>query len=173
MAYRASALPPLDLYDLGTNLALWVSAFEILVHPEKGRIGYKEVLDLLGKGVFFYDPKLGHRSYTIVEGKKKQPVRVTLVQKTYYEIYSARNHFMHGNPVHNSSLFARGKLQYHLLTIGVVPVYKCALMALLKMFERHEISADEPVTPDNKKIIEKISWQHDFETSLKKLRQPK
>src|SRR5262249_4726353 len=127
MAYRASALPQLDFYDLGTNLALWVSAFEILVHPGTGIIGYKDVFNLLEKDVFFYNPKLNHRSYTIVERKKKH--RVTLVQKTYFEIYSARNHFMHGNPVHDSSLFPGGKLQNHLLTIGVVLVYKCALMS--------------------------------------------
>jgi hypothetical protein len=174
MAYRASALPPLDLYDLGTNLALWVSAFEILVHPGKGAIGYKEVLDLLGNGIFLYNPKLEYRSYTILEGKKKQPRKVTLAQKTYYEIYQTRNAFLHGNPVHDSNLFPGRKLKHTMLTMGVVLIYKCALMAFLKMFERHrDISVDEPVTPDSAKIIDKIFWQRDLEIALKKLRQPK
>jgi hypothetical protein len=173
MAYRASALPQLDFYDLGTNLALWVSAFEILVHPGTGIIGYKNVLNLLEKDVFFYNPKLNHRSYTIAEGKSKKKRNVTLVQKTYFEINSARNHFMHGNPVHDGILFPRGKLQNHLLTIGVVLVYKCALMSFLKMFDRNkDVDVNAPPTPENEKIAKEIFWQHDFESALKKLRQP-
>lgn len=42
MATQASQLPAgLDttLYDLGRIAALWVSAFEILTHPRKGKAG--------------------------------------------------------------------------------------------------------------------------------------
>src|SRR5712691_8457563 len=52
MAYRASAMPQLHRDAFGTNLALWVSAFEILVHPGTGRANLEMVLNILVKQSF-------------------------------------------------------------------------------------------------------------------------
>jgi len=52
MAYHATAMPLKNhstLYDFGTSASLWVSAFEILSHPRKGKADLLSVLNLLGK----------------------------------------------------------------------------------------------------------------------------
>lgn len=49
MAYRASVMPQLHLNEFGTNIALWVSAFEILVHPKTGYANRDAVLDFLNR----------------------------------------------------------------------------------------------------------------------------
>ncbi len=90
---------------------------------------------------------------------RKKSQRVNFVQKTYDEMYSARNDFLHGNPVRDNTLFPAGDLQYYLLTTSAVLVYKCALLVFLGMFERLR--------------TEKGSWRYDFESTLRTLRQPR
>jgi len=52
MAYQASTMPFKNhsiIYDYGASASLWVSAFEILSHPQKGKANLLTVLDLIGK----------------------------------------------------------------------------------------------------------------------------
>ena len=107
MAYQATSVPTNSrstIYDFGSRIALWIGAFEVLVHPggEKGRAGLKKVIDLLQEASW-HDPRLKKPEHEIeIRGKG---VHVNLVQKLYDELYNARNAFMHGNPVSRSRLF--------------------------------------------------------------------
>ena len=65
MAYRASAAPQLHMYDYGAQLALWVSAFEILVHPKTAKADLERVLHILEQSDFI-QPRLKQRLYTVV-----------------------------------------------------------------------------------------------------------
>lgn len=67
MAYQACRIPVYNqslIYDFGTGLGLWVSAFECLTHPGAGgKAGLITVLDLL-KQVTFSDPELRAKQFT-------------------------------------------------------------------------------------------------------------
>jgi hypothetical protein len=137
MAYRASSMPELTIYDYGAHLALWVSALEILVHPKTGNAGLEEVLNLLGES-WFFKKELTSQSFSIrVKRKEKY---ITLLQKTYHEIYNARNAFLHGNPVKLSDLFPCNDTDCVPLTVCAIFIYKCALMVSLGLFKQVKIS---------------------------------
>jgi hypothetical protein len=74
IAYQAMVTPFRNnstLYDYGTNLSLWVSAFEILVHEKAGdRVGWRQVIELLGK-YRWGSKELRGKWYTIYEGRKQ------------------------------------------------------------------------------------------------------
>lgn len=108
MAYRALEVPIANessMYDAGTTFALWVSAFEILVHgaQRESEVGEADVLTALSK-VPWAAPRLHHRRYSTRRrdkkgsAKKKSP-RKTLAESMYHALYEARNAFLHGNPV--------------------------------------------------------------------------
>lgn len=131
MAYRASALPYGNngtIHDYGANICLWVSAFEILLHPGTNSVGYKDVLSLLEKYKSHIN-RIGYKRYRAKLGKKT--VALTLVQKTYYEMHVARNNFLHGNPVSFKDLFPASNTTYPILNFCAPLLYKCALEVFL------------------------------------------
>jgi hypothetical protein len=135
MAYQASSLPFKNLatiYDYGSLISLWVSAFEILVHPGKiGRANLTKVIDLLDYD-FTYSNNLKKRIYSISISKKIK--KVTLVQKIYYQIYTARNDFLHGNPVTMNNLFVFNKNKRRLLNHYAPLLYEVALIKFLNIY---------------------------------------
>jgi len=108
MAFQASAVPSKNgstIYDYGSSIALWVSAFEILVHTKDRPSNYKDVLELLSKARF-NAKKIRDKYYSItLSGKNRRKIRVTLTQKLYYQMHQCRNDFIHGNPVNDRDLF--------------------------------------------------------------------
>jgi len=105
VAYQALLSPyrHSTLYEFGTYLSLWTSAFEILAQKgQKKKVGYKDVLELLGQ-FKWSENKLDNRRYNVFKEKSKP--KGNLVQKLYRELNDARNDFFHGNPVTERRLF--------------------------------------------------------------------
>src|SRR5204862_5837988 len=92
VAFRAARLPKgsdNELFDLGIQLSLWVSAHECLAHPgPRGRVGLSEVLALLGKRYWLYAT---FRKKSRLEGVKTP---VNYVQKLYVRMHRSRNAFL-------------------------------------------------------------------------------
>jgi len=70
-----------SIFDYGVHATLWVSAIEILAHPEKGYINRKVVEGVI-KNVHWMDVSLGE-----------------LANRMYSQLYDARNAFAHGNDI--------------------------------------------------------------------------
>ena len=136
MANQASQIPAgsdATYHDIGRSIALWVSAFEILAHPGRGWSGLRPVYDLLEKVTWEFS-RSRHRRYKAYEGGKKNRRRRSLACWMYGEIYSARNDFLHGNPVSqkrlivkssNRSLFQYAAPLYRLALTGFLPLAWC------------------------------------------------
>ena len=160
MAFRASGLPFRNqgtIHDYGANIALWISAFEILNHPGgRGGVSLSTVLNFLGE-IVFKTKKLNHKHYN---GRRTE--RLNLLQKTYLEMYKARNHFLHGNPVRPSSLFPGGVKKCNPL-IAVAPViYKCSIYHFLGLLEFDKNNTSE--------IVQDLIRRRDLETAISKFR---
>lgn len=163
MVFRASGLPFRNqgtIHDYGANIALWISAFEILNHPGgNGYVSLNSVLDFLGE-IVFKTKKLNHKCYN---GRKTE--RLNLLQKTYFEMHIARNQFLHGNPVSQSSLFP-GKITKCNPLIVVAPVmYKCAIYHFLGLLEFDKNNISE--------IARNFIRRQDLETAISKFREPR
>ncbi len=152
MAYHASQ-PPADqsttIFDYGRILALWVSAFEILVHPgEGGEANKKEVLKRLGKDIW-------------INKKCKE-----LAQKIYNNIHRRRNDFLHGNPIDvemSQSLMTRDSLFG-----AAAPLYRMALTSFLDLKCK---GPESPLEDTESLEQELIRWdfddyQKDFEMAI-------
>ena len=131
MAYQASLLPAgtdTTFYDVGRAVSLWVSAFEILVHPGgSGQANRDKVFEMIER-----TPWAEVESSQLVHdtgGKSK--VKRTLASWLYQVLYECRNDFLHGNPVERSNLFLptpqRTIFEY------AAPLYRVALTAFLPL----------------------------------------
>ena len=89
------------LNDVGTRIALWVSAFEILLRPETGDVDKRKVQEALAR-VDWRRTQLKTEEYDISHRSKQ--LKVTYPEKVYDLLYSARNDFLHGNEVGNDVL---------------------------------------------------------------------
>lgn len=142
MANQASLIPAasdITLYDVGRSIALWVSAFEILVHPGGNeQSNLKRVFDLL-ETVPWMMRRSSYRRFET--GSKKARCRRTLVSWIYHQLYKARNDFLHGNPVSRDDLFfpvsKRNLFEY------AGPLYRLALTAFLPLVLTRPIPSQE------------------------------
>lgn len=104
MAYQALAMPSANLsslHDHGTRIGLWVSAFEILAHPWRGRAGLETVVELLERARW-NERRLASRTFIV--SRRGWRRRVTFATRVYEELYNARNDFFHGNEVRKGRL---------------------------------------------------------------------
>lgn len=135
IAYQAMVTPfrnNSSLYEHGTYLSLWVSAFEILVHKKPGdSVGSKRVREFLGT-YKWGPPKLDNRRYIVFKDKSGTKIfRGNLVQKLYMDLYNARCKFLHGNQVKVSQIYPfQNKNRPHLGML-VPAIYWIALSAFL------------------------------------------
>lgn len=140
MAYRASALPfgnQGTIHDYGTNISLWVSAFEILIHPQNNYVGVKDVIEMLGT-IYFCNQKLRYKKY---RAKFDNKIKwLTLVQKTYFEMNRARNNFLHGNPVPLKMLFPGGNKKFPALNFCAPIIYKYTLEKFIGLNKEFNLS---------------------------------
>ena len=102
MAHQASQLPAgidATLLDYGRLVALWVSAFEILVHPGPGgtanQWGVYELLEKIPWNM--RENRL--RNLKCRARRKGSFDRRPLPSWLYQELNRARNDFLHGNPI--------------------------------------------------------------------------
>lgn len=108
MANEAARLPALTastFYDVGRALALWVSAYEILVHPGIGISNKARVAAELEK-VHWIDPALAALNYP---GPGNPPQMKQLATWICYKIYGLRDDFLHGNDVDGPALLLNGR----------------------------------------------------------------
>lgn len=164
MANQASLIPAgseATFYDLGRAVALWVSAFEILVHPGgKGRSDLPAVYRLL-EAVPWVDKTLARRRYKTHETKRGVTVRRTLACWLYGRIYRARNDFLHGNPVTRKRLMLgtdKNLFQYTAL------VYRLALAAHLQLSWRKPAPPLRDTEGLGRYIAEKMQFESYQET---------
>ena len=139
MAYHASLLPASSdttFYDVGRLISLWVSAFEILVHPGGNGIANRDrVFALLERTPW----QRSACADAIYETGGKTRVGRTLASWLYQALNDRRNDFLHGNPIGRDALVlpvsGRNLFEY------AAPLYRMALTSFL------ELSLDEPL-PD-------------------------
>lgn len=160
MAFRAAGLPFRNqgtIHDYGANIALWISAFEILTHPGDEYVNLNKILEFLGN-INFATKKLNRKRYN---GPKNE--RLNLVQKTYFEMHVARNRFLHGNPVNTSDLFPGRNLKCNSLIVLPPVLFKCALYNFLGLLDFNSKNRTE--------ILQDILRRRDLETALSKFRE--
>lgn len=105
MATAAMQLPNTSvaetIYDWGRVISLWVSAFEILLHPGgNGRADETKVLNMLSE-IKWLRSKMLDASHPIKMGGRP-PMGHTLAEWLYHRLYKLRNDYLHGNPVESS-----------------------------------------------------------------------
>ncbi len=135
MAYRALSVPIHNegtIYDFGTSLALWVSALEILSHPDptdtKKKVNLWHVCAVLARAQW-YDDRLKKQRFNITYNKQQH--QVTFIEYLYSLIYHARNTFLHGNLVsHTDWQFAQGDVTTPIGNLAPL-IYRTALMSYL------------------------------------------
>jgi hypothetical protein len=131
MGYHASLLPAASdttFYDVGRLLSLWVSAFEILVHPGGDGVANRDkVFDLL-EGVCWGLSGCSEKRFE-TGGKKK--INRTLGSWLYQALYDRRNDFLHGNPVAHADLQFSGSGRN--LFEYAAPLYRLALTGFLPL----------------------------------------
>jgi hypothetical protein len=139
VAYVAAAMPMSNersIHDYGTRIALWVSAFEILAHPVAsggtGKADFEKVKELLERHIWS-KPELRDCKYAV--NYRGEMHDVNLVVNLYWELYQARNDFLHGNPVSRERLFPFGNDKRPPLPHLAPLVYKTALLSYLDRFE--------------------------------------
>lgn len=131
MAYQASLLPAgtdATFYDVGRVVSLWVSAFEILVHPGgSGQANRDKVFEMIERTPWAEVES----SQLIYDTGGKTKVKRTLASWLYQVLYECRNDFLHGNPVERNNLFLptpqRTIFEY------AAPLYRIALTAFLPL----------------------------------------
>jgi hypothetical protein len=87
VAFHAAAMRSKNeasVHDFGISVSHWVSAMEILLHPEKGDVNERHVLNELSKYPWQACPLLN------------------TVQLLYHRLYKTRNDFIHGNDLSNA-----------------------------------------------------------------------
>lgn len=142
MANQAARMPGMSdatLYDVGRAIVLWVSAFEILVHPGKGRSSLKCVIKALEENKWVL-PKSAHRRYKVPPMED----RVTHASWLYYNLYRVRNDFVHGNPISLRTL--RLKKSGVSLYLYASPLYRVLLTSCLELYWKEDspnLSEDE------------------------------
>ncbi|MEO9336998.1 hypothetical protein ABFT80_06120 [Mesorhizobium sp. SB112] len=142
VANAAASLPggtEATIHDFGRGIALWVSAFEILVHPgPSGQANKARVLDLIALAPWRYRnlTELVHK----VQMSRSSSRMVAAPGFLYDQLYRARNRFLHGEPVDWTDLHSSTG---HPL-LGVAPIlFSMALRAFLGIGSSPEIPDDK------------------------------
>jgi hypothetical protein len=131
VAYAASAVFSKNegsLHDFGIQLGLWVSAMEILAWPKNKNGDVGAVVDLLQSARVPYDLESSRFTATV---QKKKRTDLNIYQHAYAAMNSARNAFLHGNPVTTATLVTNTGTRTVALPRLAALVYRAALTAYL------------------------------------------
>jgi hypothetical protein len=134
MAARASAMPyhnQATLEDYGAQIALWVSAHEILTRTIAANSSLPQVDAVLAAAVL-KSSALRAKRYTVHH--RRQTYRANLLRKLYSEMYFSRNDFIHGNPVTRKNIFPGGHTNKYPLTCFSPIVYRFAVCSHLDLW---------------------------------------
>lgn len=147
MAFRASLMPSDNqgsLGDYGAQVALWVSACEVLAHDQTNSSAHKVSKTLL-KPCVFDSPQLNASDCpTCIDGTHR---RLTLVQALYYQLNNVRNDFLHGNNLEHDDLFPwKNPTHYHPLPMLAPLIYKCALLTYLDCWSKRRSILDNDLS---------------------------
>lgn len=118
-------------HDGGRAVALWVSAFEILVHDGHADIG--RVIGLLNR-VHWERRELKARDRMVVSGRNR--LETNIAGEIYASLNRVRNDYMHGNPVTSESLIL-ARCDQHVLRFAA-PLFRMALTAYLSLYPTNE-----------------------------------
>lgn len=171
MAHHAGQLPgnqDTRAYDYGRLIALWVSALEILAHPGRRRVDFWEVCDLL-EGAHWDLRKNRRRDFKMRRQRNGHEVRQRRVCRVYEVLYKARNDFIHGNHIHERSMYV-GSHRVALHKLGAL-LYRMALSSSLdvrapEMPEQWRARSTQEV---GHLMVDRMSFQRihgDFEHAL-------
>ncbi|MCU7497191.1 MAG: hypothetical protein HF314_14070 [Ignavibacteria bacterium] len=134
MAYSACKMATDNfstLYDYGTKIGLWVSAFEILFHPGgSGTIRLADIIAKLNK-YEFGEPKLQNCRFNVWINKKLI-LDSNILGLIYKNIYDTRNDFFHGNSIERSKLHLFNLEKLPPLTHILPVIYLTALQIFLQ-----------------------------------------
>ena len=175
-AYHAAAMPmpnQQSIHDYGTRIALWISAFEILCHPSGcgglGKADFEKVKELLETQTWS-NSEMRDCKYPVTS--RKACVNVNLVVALYWELYQARNDFLHGNPVSRNRLFPfRNAKRPPLLHLAPL-IYKAGLLGFLKRFQspadqlQQDLGEFDLCNPAWEKAVIEAGKTHAFETAI-------
>ena len=144
-----------SVHDYGVQLALWVSAIEVLSYKRQSGGNRTAALDLLGE--FRWDPhgfnqqgaELDARKFAVKEraaagSEIDRPINA--VQHAYVLMNRARNDFLHGNEVDVASLTPLEVSGGDPLPSLAAAVYRTALAAFL--LRRHELPEPQSYTDE-------------------------
>ena len=169
MAYHAGQLPSNQdtrHFDYGRQIALWVSAFEILAHPGSGAVDRWTVCRLLDSAYWTNE----ENKKKDIPLNKKPGTYVTLPSSLYLRLHSVRNGYLHGNPVDSQTLQIPSLRRT--LADFAAPLYRMALTAFLGLRPRDPASAATPHKL-REAFVDGCAWgdhSDDFEESIAQLR---
>jgi len=156
-ACRALTETESTYYDLGTRVVEWISAFEILCHPERGEVKKKDVLDLIDAvpwARLWRLPseqradilrRLTDRRHKCSDGKN--PKRRNAACHFYDQLYRLRNDLAHGNQVKQRKFFARSQPGRWRVDRTTPLLFQLCLMQKLRQIGMLPERSDGPVTP--------------------------
>lgn len=158
MANQASLIPggsDATFYDYGRIVGLWISAFEILAHPQGADVGYRQVYDML-KSAKWTSRRLIWKRWVATEGKKKKKVRCSLPIWLCNHLYVARNDFLHGNEVNVKTLMIK-KSKSSLFQVAA-PLYRMLLTAFLDLQWRGQFPPISNIDGFADAIVDRMSF---------------
>ncbi len=170
MAHQASQLPTPTLatvFDYGRLVALWVSAFEILVHPGTGGGANKWKVYKLLESAPWTMKENRRRSFKCRARKKGNFDRRPLPSWLYQQLNDARNAFLHGNPINKRRL--RLPKTEHSLVDFAAPLYRMALASFLDLRWHEELPPIEDVEALARACAERSEFHHyqrNFEVAI-------
>lgn len=139
IAYAAAAAPMrhnTTENEWGINLALWVSAIEVLAHPRAhsrtGNVDQEEALRFLATYQWESKRLDAPRRTIWPRGKGKPPLRVNAIQSAYHSLYKARNAHLHGDKVLKRVMFPFKRAPKTSLVMVAPLIYRTALCAYLQ-----------------------------------------
>jgi len=141
-----------SLNDYGLQVALWVTALEVLARPRSGNASQHKVLALLRQSRWD-DKRLAGRRYTLrfqQRGGKWKYERGSISEKLCNNLYQARHKFVHGAGVDIDAMTPKVGAERPALPRVAALVYRAALIAKLReRFKRKEWSLSPDIFAEN------------------------
>ena len=143
IANQASLIPggtDSTIYDYGRILSLWVSAFEVLVHPgNNGQADKGKIFELL-EDIPWVGNECQKRYYWTKFGGKRE--KRNLACSLYEQLYDCRNKFLHGEPFGIKDLRIP-RSEHYLPRIAAI-LYRLGLTSFLKLSPPEQPEEDDP-----------------------------
>ena len=144
-----------SLSELGLRTVPWATAVEVLASPPNQNVKKSDCITLIGQAPAPLSRKLRERRYWVWEYAKKKRLRqhMTLTQRLFHHLHTARSKFVHGDEVSTKLLLPLGKGSQPLLSV-VSTVYRAALISYL---EKHW--PREPPVGDVLSLVEESTYE--------------